>query len=252
MIRLEVNTDTSVLDRRVKLLIPAFREQASIALNWTIFNARDAQRVGMQNVFDRPTSFTLGRTNMVMRATPLLLQAQTKIRADQSTGVAPVNYLGPSIFGGRRKVKGFERALQARGLMPSGWIAIPGNGAKLDAYGNMSRGQIVQILSVLGAAESKSGYSANQTTRSKKRNKKPGDYFVSTPTLPSPRGVKGRLPFGVYQRLGPGRIVTILRFRNAHNYKARFDYFGIARDVALRDFERNMRKAFARVANKRF
>lgn len=249
--RIDVFSDTSELERRVRGLVPALREQTMMALNWTIFNARDAQRAGMASTFDRPTSFTLNMTNMVTKATPQALVAQTKIRDDQSTGIAPVNYLSPSIFGGTRKVKRFERALQARGLMPSGWIAIPGNGAKMDAYGNMSRGQIVQILSVLGAAEQQSGYSANITDLSRKRNKKPRDYFVSTPTLPSPRGMKGRLPYGVYQRIGR-RIVTILRFRNAHQYKVRFDYFGIGEAVAKRDFERNMRKAFSRIANKRF
>ena len=250
--RFDVLADTSVLERRTRLMVPAFREQAAMALNWTIFNARDAQRVEMQSVFDRPTPFTLNQTNRIVMATPASLTAETKIRDDQSTGVAPANYLGPSVFGGQRKVKRFERALQARGLMPPGWIAMPGNGAKLDAYGNMSRGQIVQILSALGAAEQTSGYSANQTARSRKTNKKPRDYFVSTPTLPSPRGVKGRLPYGVYQRLARGRIVTILRFRDAHTYKARFDYMGVARRVFERDFERNMRKAFERIANKAF
>lgn len=249
--RIDVLADTSELERRVRGLIPAFREADAQALNWTIFNARDAQRAAMASVFDRPTSFTLNRTNQVTRATPQVLVAQTKIRDDQSTGIAPVNYLAPNIFGGTRKIKRFERALQARGLMPNGWIAIPGNGAKLDAYGNMSRGQIMQVLSVLGAAEQQGGYSANITDRSRKRNKKPRDYFVSTPTLPSPRGVKGRLPYGVYQRIGR-RIVTILRFRNAHQYKARFDYFGVARVVAKRDYERNVRKAVERIANKRF
>jgi hypothetical protein len=248
--QINVLADISVLESRIKLLVPAFREQAMLALNWTIFNARDAQRAEMSSVFDRPTSFTLNQTNQVIRASADSLQAETKIRDDASSGVAPVNYLSPSIYGGQRKVKRFERVLQAHGLMPSGWISIPGNGAKLDAYGNMSRGQIMQILSVLLASESVAGHTSNITDRSRKRNKKPRDYFVSTPTLPSPRGVKGRLPYGVYQRLSNRRIVTILRFRKEHQYKVRFDYYGVAQAVFARDFEKSMRKAFDRVANR--
>ena len=252
MLRIEVKTDSSALMSRISYLVPELRVQTAKALNWTIYNVRDAQRRAMAQVFDRPTPFTLNQTNRVMLATPDLLQAQTKIRDDQSTGVAPSNYLGPQIYGGRRKVKANEKALQDNGLMPTGWIAIPGPGARLDAYGNMSRGQIVQILSALRAAEQVSGFSANITGRSAKRNTKARDYFVSTPTQTNPRGGNGRLPYGVYQRLPGGRIVTVMRFRNAHQYKPRFDYGGIAQTVAETDFPRLMRKAFAPAAAKRF
>jgi hypothetical protein len=244
--KFSVESDISGLIRRTSFIKPQVRRAAAKAIGWTIYNVRDAQRAGMGSVFDRPTAFTLYKSNLVNvpDVQGVDLTGQWYVRADQSTGIPPVNYLRPNIFGGRRKLKRFELALQANLAMPKGWIAIPGPGAKLDGFGNMSRGQIMQILSVMRSAETTSGYSANQTERSKARNKKPRDYFVSMPNATSPRGIKGRLPYGLYQRLGRGRIVTVLRYRDAHNYKARYDYHGIGMRVSKADFPRLMRKAF--------
>jgi hypothetical protein len=245
---LGVKIDDSKLKRRTTEMSRLLPKVTADALNWTIFNVRDAHRGAMASVFDRPTPFTLNNSNLVIRATPATQKAKTKLRDDQSTGIAPIKYLRPQIFGGDRGIKRFEKALQARGLMPNGWYAMPGNGAKLNAYGNMNGGLFVQILSVLGAAEQTSGYSANQTYRSSKRNKKPRDYFVSRPGATNNlRGAAGRLPYGVYQRLPGGRIVTILRFRPRVKYQPRFDYHGIAKKVAATDFPRLMRKAWQRV-----
>lgn len=247
---LGLQIDDSKLRRRTAEMARLVPKVTADALNWTIFNVRDAHRKEMASIFDRPTPFTLNQSNRVDRATPTKLAARTKLRDDQSSGIAPVKYLRPQVQGGERNVKRFEKALQARGLMPSGWVAMPGNGAKLNAYGNMNGGLIVQILSVLGAAEQTSGYSANMTYRSSKRNKKPRDYFVSRPgAAMNLRGAAGRLPYGVYQRLPGGRIVTILRFRPKAQYKAVFDYDGIARKIAMVDFPRLMRKAWQRVVN---
>jgi hypothetical protein len=247
---LKLHVDDSKLKRRTAEMARLVPKATSDALNWTIYNVRDAQRSAMASVFDRPTPFTLNRSNIVKTANPTKLVARTVIRDDQSSGVAPVRYLGPQVFGGERSIKRFERALQARGLMPQGWYAMPGKGAKLDAYGNISRGQIMQILSVLAAAEQTSGYSANMTGRSAKQNKKPRDYFASTAqNNKGLRGVAGRLPYGIYQRLPGGKIVTILRFRAKVRYQSKLDYWGIARKVSDQDFPRLMRKAWQRVSS---
>jgi len=96
------------------------------------------------------------------------------------------HYLWPQVEGGARKEKGFERALGMGKL-------LPGKGAKMTGAGNVSPGQIRQMLSVLGKAEMSAGYSANITNRSRKRNKKERDYFIL-------RRAHGKLPPGVYQR----------------------------------------------------
>ncbi|MGL4576328.1 MAG: hypothetical protein ACRCV9_16210 [Burkholderiaceae bacterium] len=237
------STDISGLEAKAGAIVRALPSVTAKALNWTIFNVRDAHRSGMASAFDRPTPFTINRSIGVKLANASKLFAKTEIRSDQSGGIAPINYLAPGVRGGERGQKRMERALQARGLMPQGWRAIPGSGARLDAYGNMSRGQIMQMLSVLQAAEQTSGYSANQTFKSKQRNKKPGDYFASTPTSTGKTANGGRLPYGIYERKSKGKIKVILRFRPTVRYRVRFDYWGIAQRKANEDFPRLMRKA---------
>ena len=100
---------------------------------------------------------------------------------------------------------------------------MPGRGAKLDAYGNISRGQIVQIMSRLGAM---SDPAQNMTDKTTQRLKKRGliakgarsDYFVA-------RSKEGnRRPLGVYQLIGPGQVEPVLVFtQRAPHYRKRFD-----------------------------
>ncbi len=42
-------------------------------------------------------------------------------------------------------------------------FVVPAEGARLDQYGNMSRGQMIQILSGLGALEYRAGFKGNAT-----------------------------------------------------------------------------------------
>ena len=247
MLRIEVKTDSSALMSRISYLVPELRVQTAKALNWTIYNVRDAQRRAMAQVFDRPTPFTLNQTNRVMLATPDLLQAQTKIRDDQSSGVAPSNYLGPQIYGGRRKVKASEKALQANGLMPTGWIAIPGPGARLDAYGNMSRGQISLILNYLGTYR-EAGYNtiqAKDRDRFKRGSKKRRGFVLFVARV----GNKNGLQPGVYERTAFGfgqAIKPLLIFVSRATYRARFDFVGIAKRTTEQRFPQEFAAAFKR------
>src|SRR3546814_6873764 len=63
-----------------------------------------------------------------------------------------------------------DLALQRVGL-PGDQYAFPAAGAELDAYGNMSRGQVVRLLSYLQAF-GEQGYRANATARSRARTAK--------------------------------------------------------------------------------
>ena len=101
------------------------------------------------------------------------------------------HYLVPQVEGESRKLKGFERAIGLGEL-------VPAMGAKLNRYGNVSIGQIRQILSVLGKAQTSSGYSANITNRSRRRNTRERDYVVID------RRQHGNLLLGVYQRYQSG------------------------------------------------
>jgi len=177
-------------DRRFRRMADKFpaqvRRACEISLDKVAFLGKARVRAEMPRVFDRPTPYTLNS-----------LRVQRTRNHNMRSGVwfkepdrMVEHYLVPQVFGGPRRLKGFERALGARLYMPSKY-------ARLDRYGNMPYGVIVQILSVLGRAEYLSGYSANITARSKRRNRKPRDYVLLVKK-------HGKLPPGVYQRVQTG------------------------------------------------
>ena len=68
-----------------------------------------------------------GRANQVRRQD--YLAAQVLIESTGGKGVAPSKILAAEIEGGARRQKRFERALQAKGMMPGGYVAVPAAGA---------------------------------------------------------------------------------------------------------------------------
>ncbi|ADW16409.1 hypothetical protein Despr_0221 [Desulfobulbus propionicus DSM 2032] len=159
----------------------------AIALNKAGKLVKEAEVAEMKSVFDNPTRYTLNSLQLTP-ATKSDLKATVWFKEPGRMGA---HYLVPQVDGGQRKLKGFERAIGEGEL-------VPALGAKLNQYGNVSPGQIRQILSVLGKAETSAGYSANITDRSRRRNTKERDYVVID------RRQRGNLPLGVYQRFQTG------------------------------------------------
>jgi len=159
----------------------------AIALNKAGKLVKEAEVAEMKSVFDNPTRYTLNSLQLTP-ATKTDLKATVWFKEPDRMGA---HYLVPQVDGGQRKLKGFERAIGEGEL-------VPALGAKLNQYGNVSPGQIRQILSVLGKAETSAGYSANITDRSRRRNTKERDYVVID------RRQRGNLPLGVYQRFQTG------------------------------------------------
>ena len=122
---------------------------AAIALTRTAKDVQAAIKEEMRSVFDRPTNYALNGT-FLKTATRDRLEARVWVKDNPFGNGTPADrFLGPQIFGGARGHKGMERLLQANGMMPQGWFAVPGDGADLDASGNVRRGQIRQMLSQL-------------------------------------------------------------------------------------------------------
>jgi hypothetical protein len=209
------------------------RLSAAIALTKTAKAAQEELRKEMEKAFDRPTPYALNST-YVRTANINRLEAEVGIKDESVKGTPAINFLGPQIGGGERRLKRFEKALQAYSLLPQGMYAVPGSAAKLDGFGNMARGQIMQILSALKAAERYSGYSANRTRASAKRKKNQPQFFVGRPG-------GGKLPLGIWQvfRFGHGSAVKpVIIYTSRATYKTRFDFQGIVDRVAARDFDR--------------
>lgn len=222
-----------------------FNAAVATALTRTAIEARDAVRQQMPSVFDRPTPYTLNSL-FVRPATAERLEAQTYFKDDRAgSGTPATRYLLPQVEGGARNTKRFELALRAAGHLPAGWFVVPGAGAKLDAFGNISRGQITQVLSQLRITLT-AGFTRNMPFDARKQitaqRRAGGRFFVIKP------GAKGAGP-GVYQREFGGRNITpVFVFVNRASYTKRFDFFGIARSVADRRLGPNLDRAIAESA----
>ncbi|MDD3675906.1 hypothetical protein [Thauera propionica] len=202
-----------------------------------------AEKNEMSRVFANPSPWTLN--SMRVRNLPKKLEVVVDFKDDR-----PESYLSTQTFGAQaRKEKAFERALRSRLLLPDGWRAVPGEKAKLDAFGNHSPGEIRQILSWFNVAEMSAGSTQNMSLKRQQSLKKGSkkrfgfEYFV---VEPGGRGAKSLHP-GIYRRtsfnsLGKA-IEPIIIFVRRASYKPRFDFFGVGRRTADAVFPVEMDKA---------
>ncbi len=217
-----------------------------VALTRTGQKVKAAEEHEMRDVFRNPTPFTMSSL-FLKPATATNLVAEVKIKDFAGKGTPASVFLAAQIKGGTRGQKRFERALQSIGALPSGYRVVPGAGAKMDAYGNMNRGQIVQILSYFKAFPdaANAGYAANMTDKRKASlargtAKKQGfAYFVGRPG--------DRLPLGIYQRLNFARgtaIRPVMIFVSSVTYEPIFDFEYVANRVIDAEFGGEFARAY--------
>lgn len=218
------------------------RFAAAVALTKTAKAVEVAEKREMRDVFDRPTPNTMNST-YVKPATPQTLAAEIGIKNFAGKGIAADKYLAAQIKGGSRRMKRFEKALQSVGALPDGYRAVPGAAAKMDAFGNMQGGQIVQILSFFKAFP-EMGYKANMSDKRRmqlaKGSKKSVGfaYFVGRPG--------DRLPLGIYQRFNLSHgsaIKPVIIFVPHATYQAVFDFKFVAAGVVDREWARQFDSA---------
>lgn len=218
----------------------------AVALTRTAKAAKEEIERQLPSLIDRPTPYTM-RGFRLYPATKRKLLAEVDFRPAFGKGTSARDYLSPLVYGGERKLKAFERSLQRSNLLPAGYAALPGAAAKIDAYGNMSQGQIVQILSYFKTF-GEQGFSANMTDKkraalsrgSKRTGKRGVMYFVGRPG-------NGRLPLGVWQRINFGAagsaIKPVIIFLSRPTYRQQLDVPGIAKRVIEERFAQELRIA---------
>jgi len=215
------------------------------AVNATAYEIREQWKRVAARVFDRPTALTRNAA-MYRKATKDRLYAEIFLRDEAFKGTPPAKYLLAQVEGGARRKKGFEVLLQQRGVMPAGQFAVAGRGARLDAYGNVSAGEITRILSQLGAQ--RDPYQ-NETPSSRRRRTSEGrryDYLGRDRkgnTAVAARTVRrggryfalqtrrGRLAPGIYERIGTGfgsAVRSVFVFTGRATYRPRYDIFAQA------------------------
>lgn len=227
-----------------------FRAAVATALTRTAKKVQDEMRDELRATFDRPTLFTLNAMRM-WPATADRLVARVGFRDDGTGGVNPNHYMLPNVQGGERRDKRLEAALRAIGALPQGWYAVPGQGARLDSHGNMSRGQVIQILSQLRVMLT-AGFNRNMAQGAAgvaSQRKAGGRFFVM------PVGNPTRTQPGVYQREFIGSNITpVIVFVSGVRYQARWPFWSNARRRAERhlggELARSVREQIARLAAK--
>jgi hypothetical protein len=229
-------------------------------------DVRMAEVREIDDSFDRPTPFTRNAI-FLQRTRNKVPEVRVGIKSDYGTGQrGAVSWLQPEIEGGGRAQKAFERAIRGLGVMDGTQFIVPGRYAQLDAYGNISRGQLMQILSQLRTftgAETQSrnlprdgDYERNRSGRTPGQVRQAayrragGQYFAVGPT---PRG--GLRP-GIYQRQVASRRLTgapsprprpVMVFVDRVDYEQRFAFWDAGRYAIQRHWPQRLDEALARV-----
>lgn len=251
---ISVKVDTSGLMRLQAELAGKSKQvrfATSRALNAAAHKASQATKDEMRKVFDRPTPWVLGSVRYT-KATKSKLESTVDFDFwGNKQGVTVSKVLNAEIFGGQRKLKRHEAALRRMGALPTGMAIVPGVGAKLDSFGNMSSGQINQILSWFSAF-GEQGYKANMTAKTRDRRargtkKSYGfEYFVVSPgarrTWSRGEGKSQgshKMQPGIYLRTITGygsAIKPVMIFVRMPAYKRRLDFYGVAERAARKEF----------------
>lgn len=226
-----------------ELLSKDFGPRAVVdAINHTAFAARKVLQAEMTEVFDRPTPWTL-KSLQVKKAKAGrggVLEDAAIYVSDYaaSKDVAPEAWMKAEVYGGGRRTKRLEERLRYYGLLPPGHMVMPGKGARLDRYGNLSKGHMEQLLSGLGAAEMMAGLTANASQSKRSLAKGNGKAFFVIR--------RGKTAIGIAERRGKGRMEVVLVFIRKADYARRFRFHEIVEKIADRYLLRNLDEAIVK------
>lgn len=279
MIKIEVDT---TLPEMMKLLEQVEPEKWKGILQRTVnetgYYALNKIRKEMSSHIDRPVAFTLNAMYLMKAG-----GKHTKDEVDASIQWRTFNgkgnsiggdYLKPIIHGSAsRPLKRFERLFQDAGVMPRGFVAVPTKDCELDGHGNISRQQIMKLISYLRAAPAdtqqnrpmkarqwvkvktahKRGLKVNgldlasrkKAARARERSRK---FFAVI------RGRNGAtLPSGIYERRNMtmgSAIIRIIAFVPAASYKASFPFYEIAGQAVRAKLPEKLRESIALALDK--
>lgn len=217
---------TQGLDDLAKRQLPFVTAKA---VTFTARAIKDELSNTMKSVFDNPNPYTL-RSTFATSATKSAPESTIGVRDQKpSRGVAPATYLKEHFGGGDRGNKPMEKAMQALGVLPRGWLAMPAAGMKLDRYGNPDKRQVTEIL---GALKSGARIFAGRGKRQSLQG-----YFIVKPGETSERA--RHLAPGVWRRIqrsGDSSVVPVFVFADGASYRDVIDLPKIAQDVINRKF----------------
>ncbi|QLQ25245.1 MAG: hypothetical protein HZT41_10545 [Dechloromonas sp.] len=153
----------------------------AIALTKTAKHAQRMMYDEFKGQFDRPTPLVM-KSLFIEPATKDNLSSRVYMK-DRALGGKNMRsmseLLAHHFTGGRRVSKAFEDLLRRNNYLAAGELVVPGSAAKLDGYGNINRGQIVQIISQLGIARPGFDSTPTKSKRSRRNVARAGVIFWS-------------------------------------------------------------------------
>lgn len=247
---------------RIADMVQSFRDVPARVMPYAASTAltRTAQALAktvlpgeMQRVFDRPNRYTLNSLRVKV-AKKDNLTASVWVKSDATNnGTRPEDYLLPNVAGGGRNEKRFERAMRYAGLLPNGWRAMPGQGAPLDDFGNLRRGEMQRILTATRSAFDP--YQRKTNSKRSRKNAKNAPYFAVTPFVG--RFVGGEykvtpntLQPGVYRREGRGIKPVLIFTRTQPQYRQRLDFVGVSERYTLDNFPAEFQRAAQQILSR--
>lgn len=231
-----------------------------VALTRTAKHAQKMAYDEFSKKFDRPTPMVM-KSLYIKPATKANLEAMVYLKNRDmggKSGTAMAELLGHHFAGGSRTRKALENLLQRANYLQSGELIVPGKAARLDRYGNMSRGQINQIVSQLKIVRSGFDNAPTSSRRSKRNVAKAGRIFWSygaggtkKPLVNKATGIQygytggsgNHLPKGAW--VSDGRNVhPLLIVVKSASYRRRFDFQQIGQDAVNRHFNEEFDRAY--------
>lgn len=241
---MKISVDVKGIDAAVARLRGLQEKKIDVAkvaaLNDAAYLASKEAAREMARVFDKPTPWVLGGVRYVKARRDKQESSVDFDKWGNKTNVTVEKVLAANIYAGTRKHKRHEIALNRAGILPDGMGIVPGDAAKLDQYGNMTGGQIVQIVAWFKAF-GEQGYKANINDKGRARigrDKKSGQRGFAYFALQQKRG---KLLPGVYQRFQTAfgsAIKPVMIFVRMPSYRKRFDFYGVADRAARKEFAR--------------
>jgi hypothetical protein len=189
------------------------------AATLTAKEVRVAEIASMHRVFHAPTPYTINALQ-VKPATMRDRVASVEFKEFSGKGTPAKRFLNPNIHGGGRSQKAHEKQLAA--LLGSTYL-IPGTGVPKNAYGNVTGGTFMRILSQLKATRDPT-QRASGSSRSKAKRKRDA-YFV----------LKGR---NIVMHRKGSKVTPVLIPIRPPNYRKRFPFYETAAEVVHREFPR--------------
>lgn len=188
--------------------------------------------------FDRPTPFTV-RSVWIKPAGKLTPKAEVYFPdSAANSGKSRREYIRPGAQGASaRAQKRSEMLLVKAGVLPSGWVTVPGGYAMrnlLDGFGNMKGQYYRQIIRNLQLKTLETRLAKPISKPSMKRAARMGvenEFFAVTPGKNALAKGGGWLPPGVYKRTGKGgrELLQYLKFVRKAAYQPRINIEKVAR-----------------------